>query len=70
MGSFSITHWLFIALVWATIGYPISLILKRVGVSPLWSLISVVPALNIIALWVFATTKWPIDKTDDQGVGG
>ena len=34
-------------------------ILGRVGFSGWWSLLAVVPLLNVILLWVFAFTDWP-----------
>ncbi|MDR3518845.1 MAG: hypothetical protein P4M00_23855 [Azospirillaceae bacterium] len=36
-----------------------SFILARVGRSPTWSLLLLVPIVNVIALWVFAYTAWP-----------
>ena len=38
---------------------PIGKILGRVGFSGWWSLLAVVPLLNVILLWVFAFTDWP-----------
>lgn len=45
---------------------PISNILKRLGLSPLWALISLVPVVNLIALNYVAFAKWPfnIDRKD------
>lgn len=52
--------WLLVTL--AFIVQPIAAILKRLGLSPLWSLLSLIPLVNIIALNVLARQKWPIDK--------
>ncbi len=39
--------------------FPISKILGRIGFSGWWSLLALVPLVNIIALWVFAFMEWP-----------
>ena len=39
--------------------FPISKILSRIGFSGWWSLLALVPLVNIIALWVFAFMEWP-----------
>ncbi len=36
-------------------------ILQRVGHSPGWSLLVMIPFVNFIALYVFAFSRWPID---------
>lgn len=41
-----------------------AVILSRAGKSPYWALFTVVPYLVIIAIWVFAFTKWP--KLDEN----
>lgn len=41
------------------------LILKKAGVSPWFTLIMLVPFVNIIAIWVFAFKKpWPVEQND------
>ena len=39
--------------------FPISKILSRIGFSGWWSLLALVPLVNIIALWTFAFMEWP-----------
>ena len=39
--------------------YPIGRILERVGLSPLWSVLAVIPFINLMALWMFAFAEWP-----------
>jgi len=34
-------------------------VLARVGIKPLWAVLSVVPFLQVIAIWVFAYKSWP-----------
>lgn len=62
MGSISIWHWLIvIAEIWLLIAFWIAMvrILKRVGYSGWWSLLALVPIVNVIALWRFSKARWP-----------
>ena len=34
-------------------------VIKKAGFSRWWSLILVLPLVNLIAIWVFAFVKWP-----------
>ncbi len=36
----------------AAVAYPLGLILKRLGYSPLWAALAFVPVANIIGLWI------------------
>jgi hypothetical protein len=38
---------------------PIASILHRAGRSRWWTLIAFIPLINLIALWVFAFSRWP-----------
>jgi uncharacterized membrane protein YhaH (DUF805 family) len=40
---------------------PLWRICTRAGFSGWWSLLVMVPLLNLIMLWVFAYAKWPRD---------
>ncbi len=42
--------------------FPIWKILSRMGFSGWLSLLSLVPILNLVLLWVLALTKWPVEK--------
>jgi hypothetical protein len=53
-GNWGISHWLVFALMAAVIVYPVGLILRRLGFSPLWSMLVLVPGINLIGLWVVA----------------
>jgi hypothetical protein len=33
--------------------------MQRAGFSPWWSLLALVPGVNVIALWLFAFGRWP-----------
>ncbi|MDQ0394989.1 hypothetical protein [Labrys monachus] len=62
MDSFSIWHWLILLIyVGVAIVYWVSLvrILNRAGYSGWWSLLTLVPLVNIYALWRFSRARWP-----------
>ena len=59
MSSFSLWHWLIVLILLLVYVCPISKIIKKAGFSPWWSLVSMLPVINIVALWVFATVEWP-----------
>ena len=42
---------------------PVVQLLRRTGHSPVWCILSVLPVLNLGALWLFAFKPWPTDKT-------
>jgi hypothetical protein len=57
--GFGVTHWVvFVAFV-AAVLYPVGRILDRIGFSPFWSVVSLIPLVNLIALWVLAFSEWP-----------
>ena len=65
MGAgWGISHWLMFAVMAAAILYPIGLILKRLGFPPFWSVLALVPGINLIALWVLALTSSTDDKPE------
>jgi len=37
-------------------------VLERAGFSPLWSLLLIVPLINLIMVWVFSFMEWPAEK--------
>ncbi|GAA4336662.1 hypothetical protein GCM10023144_31320 [Pigmentiphaga soli] len=41
------------------VGVPGYRILERTGHSGWWIILALIPAVNIVALWVFAYKKWP-----------
>jgi len=62
--GWGIGHWLMFAVMAAAILYPIGLILKRLGFSPFWSVLALVPGVNLIALWILALTSSTDDKPE------
>ena len=53
-----ITLFFYVVLVAATM-VPSWRILQRIGLSPWWSLFSVVPFGTIVILWIIAYRRWP-----------
>jgi CDP-diglyceride synthetase len=43
---------------------PLWKILTKAGYAGAWALLAFVPVVNLIALWIFAFNKWPIERTD------
>jgi hypothetical protein len=62
MEGFGLVHWLTFVVMVAAVLYPIGKILARVGLSPFWSILALIPFVNLIALWVFAFSEWPGDS--------
>ena len=52
-------HWFMFAAVVALVLYPVGRILKRLGFSPFWSILSLIPLVNLIGLWIVAFVEWP-----------
>jgi hypothetical protein len=42
--------------------YPVWRILSRIGFSGAWSILALVPVVNLIALWALSLNRWPIEK--------
>jgi hypothetical protein len=62
VATFSIWHWIIVlAIWWLIVGWPCSKILKRIGYSGWWVLLSFVPIANFVGLWILATAAWPRD---------
>jgi len=49
-------------LFWAVFLVPLWRIISKAGYSGAWALISLIPFINIIALWIFAFAKWPNER--------
>ena len=64
MGYMSIWHWSIILIYLLVIGLPVSIILRRAGFSRAWAILSILPIVNLIGLWIFAFSKWP--AVDDK----
>ena len=64
VANWGLGHWMIFGVVAAAILYPIGLILKRLGFSPFWSVLALVPGVNLIALWSLALTSSSDDKSE------
>ena len=42
---------------------PVDMIIKKAGHSPFWALLGLIPGVNLVALYVFAFTQWPSQKS-------
>jgi predicted PurR-regulated permease PerM len=59
IGYWSIWHWILFAVFAALVLYPIGRILARIGFSPFWSVIALIPLVNLVGLWIVALVDWP-----------
>lgn len=59
MSGFGTAHWIVVAVTVGLVLYPIGRILHRMGLSPLLSIVVLVPFLNLLALWIVAFIEWP-----------
>lgn len=59
MGQFSIWHWIVTLLYLALILVPMAAVMRKAGYSRAWAIVFVIPVLNLLALWVFAFSRWP-----------
>jgi hypothetical protein len=59
MAGYGIGHWIIFAVTIGVVLYPIGRILNRIGLSPFWSILALIPLVNLIALWVLAFVDWP-----------
>lgn len=60
--GYGLGHWIIFAVVVAVVLYPIGRILNRIGFSPFWSVLMLVPLANLFGLWVVAFSDWPRDS--------
>jgi len=66
MTSYGLVHALIFVAMLAIVLYPLGRILRRIGLSPLWSVLVFVPLINLISLWVLAFSDWPVEKAADR----
>ena len=71
-GSWGVTHFLFFVVMAAVFLYPVGLILKKLGYSPFWAVLSCVPGVNLIGLWIVAlglkgSDVQPLNTVDRTG---
>lgn len=61
-GGYGLVHWLIFAVAIALVLYPVGRILNRMGFSPFWSLLVLVPFFNLLGLWILALRDWPRER--------
>lgn len=66
MTNYGVFHWLIFVAMVAIVLYPLGRILKRIGLSPFWSLLVFVPFVNLISLWVLAFSEWPAERKTER----
>ena len=51
----SVWHWLIVLIAVSSV-YPAGIVLKRLGLSPFWAVLVLIPVVNFIALWALGLT--------------
>jgi uncharacterized sodium:solute symporter family permease YidK len=62
VGNFSIFHWLIVLVLLAIYLIPAAKIASKAGYSGWWCLILLVPLVNFVMIWVFAFSRWPVER--------
>lgn len=64
MGSSTLSIWhLLILLAFVAFAlFPSWRILNKAGYSGAWSILTLVPGVNLLVLWVFALVEWPVER--------
>jgi hypothetical protein len=70
MAGYGLGHWVIFAVMVAVFLYPIGRILGRIGLSPFWSVLALIPLVNLVALWFLAFIDWPGRKKPAGSIGG
>lgn len=66
MGSFSIWHWLVAFPVLIFLQIPAYWVIKRSGQSRLQFVLTFIPLINLVWLWIFAFGQWPSLKDNKK----
>ena len=51
MTGYGLTHWLLLVVMVAVVLYPLGRILRRLGLSPFWSVLVFIPLVNLVSLY-------------------
>jgi hypothetical protein len=60
-GAMTAWHLIVFAVFAILVLYPAGRILQRLGFSPVWAVLALIPFVNLIGLWVVAIVPWPRD---------
>lgn len=66
MNYLSAWNWIIFVLFITILVYTIGRIPDRIGLSPLWSVVVLVPVANLVGLWIVALFDWPRDRKDTR----
>jgi hypothetical protein len=66
MYAFSIWHWLIVLFFLASSIVPAWLNVKKAGYAGPLALLTWIPFVNIIMIWVFALSTWPVTRKAEQ----
>jgi hypothetical protein len=61
MGAIGFFHWVIVLGVIALVAVPVANILRRAGYSGWWAIAFFVPLMNLVGLWIFAFSDWPVE---------
>ncbi|HVL76571.1 MAG TPA: hypothetical protein VM406_11195 [Noviherbaspirillum sp.] len=71
MSAEAFTFWqgLGVLFFWLVFLIPLWRIISKAGYSGAWALLSLIPLVNILALWIFAFARWPSERErrEDHG---
>lgn len=56
--AFATWHW-FLELPAMAAAIPVALILRRIGLSPWWAVLCVLPVISWVGVWALAFVRWP-----------
>jgi carbon starvation protein CstA len=66
MHTLSVFHWILVLFILATSIVPAWLIVKKAGYAGPLALLTWIPLVNIIMIWVFALSTWPVERKTGQ----
>ena len=58
-GGFGLWQLVLLVLYVFLLIFPVARILGRAGLSGWWSILALIPVVNLLALWIFAFVDWP-----------
>ena len=61
-GSLSLWHVVIFLIGFLIFIVPYVMIIRKAGYSGWWVLVTFVPLINLIMLWVFALARWPVEE--------
>ena len=62
MGEHGISNGLILLIILALTILPFWKIFSKAGYSGAWSLLMLVPLVNVLAIWIFAFSDWPVRR--------